>query len=88
VAVLPTGVGHDVRMSTAANIARRTTAIKHCAGLDVSVKETAGWIVNEAGKIVGATKIAIEPTAMSCSVERRGVWLSSSGWRQDRHRNG
>jgi hypothetical protein len=88
VAVFRAGVGHEVLMSTAADVARRKTAITQYVGLDVSVKETVGCIVNEPGKIVGETKIAIEPKAIPCSVERRGIWLRSSGWKQGRHRNG
>src|SRR5579864_7645898 len=38
--------------------------MKHCVGLDVSVKETAICIVDEAGKVVRETKVATEPGAI------------------------
>ena len=50
VAVIHTDVGHEVRMSRPRKVDRGRTAMKHCAGLDVSVKETA---IDESGKIVG-----------------------------------
>jgi transposase len=43
---------------------RGRTAMKHCAGLDVSVKETAICIVDETGKIVREAKLATEPEAI------------------------
>ena len=36
----------------------------HCAGLDVSVKETSVCIVNDTGKIVREVKVASEPEAL------------------------
>lgn len=36
----------------------------HCAGLDVSVKETNVCIVDESGKIVREVKVASEPEAL------------------------
>ena len=38
--------------------------MKHSAGLDVSVKETAICIVDEVGKIVRETKVVTEPDAI------------------------
>jgi transposase len=38
--------------------------MKHCAGLDVSVKETAISIVDEIGKIVREAKVTTEPEAI------------------------
>jgi transposase len=38
--------------------------MKHCAGLDVSVKETAICIVDETGKLVRETKVTTEPEAI------------------------
>jgi Transposase len=38
--------------------------MKHCAGLDVSVKETAICIVDESGKIVREAKVTTEPEAI------------------------
>ena len=38
--------------------------MKHCAGLDVSVKETAICIVDETGKIVREAKVTTEPEAI------------------------
>jgi transposase len=45
--------------------------MKHCVGLDVSVKETAICIVDEGGKVVRETKVATEPAGHHCFVERR-----------------
>jgi transposase len=39
--------------------------MKHCAGLDVSVKETAICIVDETGKVVREAKVTIEPKAIA-----------------------
>jgi len=38
--------------------------MKHCGGLDVSVKETAICIVDETGKLVRETKVTTEPEAI------------------------
>ena len=38
--------------------------MKHSVGLDVSVKETAICIVDEAGKVVREGKVATEPQAI------------------------
>src|SRR4051812_8639216 len=38
--------------------------MKHCAGLDVSIKETAICIVDEGGTVVRETKVATEPEAI------------------------
>ena len=38
--------------------------MKHSAGLDVSVKDTAICIVDEVGKIVRETKVVTEPEAI------------------------
>jgi transposase len=45
--------------------------MKHCAGLDVSVKETAICIVDESGKVVQETKVATEPEAIVTFERRR-----------------
>ena len=36
----------------------------HFAGLDVSIKETRVWVVNDTGKIVREVKVASEPDAL------------------------
>jgi hypothetical protein len=36
----------------------------HFAGLDVSVKDTSVWIVDDAGRIVKEVKVASEPQAL------------------------
>ncbi len=36
----------------------------HCAGLDVSVKETSVCIVDDTGRIVRDVKVASEPSAL------------------------
>src|ERR1700756_1982756 len=64
VAVLHTDVGHEVRISRPQNVHRGRTVMKHCAGLDVSVKETAICIVAETGKIVREAKVTTEPEAI------------------------
>jgi transposase len=51
-------------MSRPQTLTRGRTATKHCAGLDVSVKETAICIVDETGKIVREAKITTEPEAI------------------------
>src|SRR2546430_11181413 len=38
--------------------------MKHCAGLDVSIKETAICIVDETGKVVREAKVTTEPEAI------------------------
>ena len=43
--------------------------MKHSAGLDVSVKETAICIVDEVGKVVRETKLATEPQAIIASLD-------------------
>src|SRR3954468_16429226 len=43
---------------------RRSAAMEHYAGLDVSVKETSVCIVDRAGKVVREVKIATEPEAI------------------------
>ena len=53
--------------------------MKHCAGLDVSVKETAICIVDEVGKIVRETKVATEPEAIIALLSVAGVEYRS-GW--------
>jgi transposase len=51
--------------------------MKHCAGLDVSVKETAICIVDETGKIVREAKITTEPEAIV-------AFLTSAGFEYGR----
>src|SRR3954451_7092058 len=43
---------------------RRSAAMEHYAGLDVSVKETSVCIVDRAGKVIREVKIATEPEAI------------------------
>jgi transposase len=57
VAVLHTDVGHEVRMSRPQNVDRGRTAMKHYAGLDGSIKQTAICIVDETGKVVREAKV-------------------------------
>jgi transposase len=61
--------------------------MKHCAGLDVSVKETAICIVNEAGKIVREAKVGTEPAAIIALLNAAGLECVRSGWRRGRCRN-
>src|SRR5262249_52363811 len=58
-------------------LTRGRTAMKHCAGLDVSVKETAICIVDETGKIVREAKMATEPEAIV-------AFLTSAGFEYGR----
>ena len=60
--------------------------MKHSVGLDVSVKETAICIVDEAGKVVREAKVASEPIAFLNGAG--GVSTRVSGWKPDRCRNG
>jgi hypothetical protein len=48
----------------AANVNKGRTAMRHCAGLDVSVKETAICLVDEIGKVVREAKVTTEPEAI------------------------
>jgi transposase len=53
--------------------------MKHCAGLDVSLKETAICIVDEAGKVVRETKVATEPEAVIAFLNGGGVEYARVG---------
>src|SRR5215472_13994577 len=53
--------------------------MKHCAGLDVSVKETAICIVDETGKIVREAKVATELTAIVAVLNTAGVECARVG---------
>jgi transposase len=46
--------------------------MKHCAGLDVSVKETAICIVDETGKVVREAKVTTEPEAIVALLNAAG----------------
>jgi predicted NBD/HSP70 family sugar kinase len=50
--------------------------MKHCAGLDVSVKETAICIVDEVGKIVQEAKVSTEPEAITALLGAAGACKS------------
>jgi hypothetical protein len=47
--------------------------MKHCAGLDVPVEETAICIVDEAGTIVREAKVATEPEAIVALLNAAGL---------------
>jgi transposase len=70
-AVFPTDVGPEVRVSRT-DVDRGRTVMKHCAGLDVSVKETAICIVDETGKVVREAKVATEPEAIVALLNAAG----------------
>src|SRR5919107_3904428 len=53
--------------------------MKHCAGLDVSVKETAICIVDEAGKVVREAKVATEPEAVIAFLNSAGLEYACIG---------
>ena len=53
--------------------------MKHCAGLDVSVKETAICIVDETGKIVREAKVPTEPEAIVALLNAAGVGYARVG---------
>jgi transposase len=53
--------------------------MKHCAGLDVSVKETAICIVDEIGKIVQEAKVTTEPEAIVALLNASGVGYARVG---------
>ena len=55
-------------------------SMEHFAGLDVSVKDTSGCIVDDTGKIVREVKVASEPEALPCaghSIRRMNVNAAS-----------
>lgn len=53
--------------------------MKHCAGLDVSVKETAICIVDETGKIVREAKVITEPEAIVAVLSAGGLEYARVG---------
>jgi len=53
--------------------------MKHCAGLDVSVKETAICIVDEAGKIVREAKVATDPATIIALLNAAGLEYARVG---------
>jgi len=53
--------------------------MKHCAGLDVSVKETAICIVDETGKIVREAKITTEAEAIVAHLTEAGFEYARVG---------
>jgi transposase len=53
--------------------------MKHCAGLDVSVKETAICIVAETGKIVREAKVTTEPEAIGAVLTEAKVEYARIG---------
>ena len=53
--------------------------MKHSVGLDVSVKETAICIVDEAGKVVREGKVATEPQAIIAFLSSAGVEYARIG---------
>jgi transposase len=53
--------------------------MKHCAGLDVSVKETAICIVDETGKIVREAKVTTEPEAIIAVLSAGGLEYARVG---------
>jgi len=53
--------------------------MKHCAGLDVSVKETAICIVDETGKIVREAKVTTEPEAVVALLNDSGLGYARVG---------
>jgi hypothetical protein len=58
---------------------RERTAMKHCAGLDVSVKETAICIVDETGKVVREAKVTTEPEAIVALLNAAGFSYARVG---------
>jgi transposase len=53
--------------------------MKHCAGLDVSVKETAICIVDEGGTVVREIKVATEPEAVIAFLNNAGLEYARIG---------
>jgi hypothetical protein len=63
--------------------------MKHCAGLNVSVKQTAICIVDETGKIVPEATLTTDAGGNHCPVEHcRTFGTLGFGWKQDRCRSG
>jgi len=79
VAVFHTDIGHEVRTSRPQNVNRGRTAMKHCVGLDVSVKETAICIVDETGKIIREAKVMTEPEAIVALLNAAGFGYAHLG---------
>jgi hypothetical protein len=78
-AVLHTDVGHEVRMSRPQTSIEEGLTMKHCAGLDLSVKETAICIVDETGKIVREAKVTMEPEAVVALLNDAGLGYARVG---------
>jgi transposase len=53
--------------------------MKHCAGLDVSVKETAICIIDETGKIVREAKVPTEPETIVALLNATGFGYARVG---------
>ena len=60
----------------------------HFVGLDVSVKETAVCVVDEAGKVVCEQKVATEPDDIVTLLTSIGVNSAASGSRPAHCRSG
>lgn len=60
----------------------------HYAGLDVSEKDTAIHVVDEAGRLVWRGKRASEPEALAAALCRHAPELSGSGLRPGSWRRG
>src|SRR5438132_10066293 len=58
---------------------RRSAAMQHYVGLDVSVKETSVCIVDKAGKVIREVKVATKPMAILAVLTEEGLAIERIG---------
>src|SRR2546429_867628 len=63
----------------AASHQRRSAAMQHYVGLDVSVKETSVCIVDKAGKVIREVKVATEPVAILAVLTEEALAIERIG---------
>src|SRR2546421_6942416 len=58
---------------------RRSAAMQHYVGLDVSVKETSVCIVDKAGKVIREVKVATKPAAIIAVLTEEALTIERIG---------
>src|SRR5438132_11717283 len=58
---------------------RRSAAMQHYVGLDVSVKETSVCIVDKAGRVIREVKVATEPMAILAALTEETLAIERIG---------
>src|SRR5260370_2972502 len=58
---------------------RRSAAMQHYVGLDVSVKETSVCIVDKAGKVIREVKVATKPAAILAVLTEEALAIERIG---------